>query len=76
MIPGVSIRDWPQQKIRGITDDLSRGQVSTMENFKKIIHFLSRHKLNAYSPYIEDIFVFKKYPMLGKGRGEVTATEI
>jgi hypothetical protein len=76
VIPGVSIRDWPQQKMRGITDDLSRGQVSTMENFKKIIRFLSRHKLNAYSPYIEDIFVFKKYPTIGKGRGEITAAEI
>ena len=76
VIPGVSIRDWPQQKMRGITDDLSRGQVSTMENFKKIIRFLSRHKLNVYSPYIEDIFVFKKYPTIGKGRGEITAAEI
>ena len=35
IVPGVLIRDWPQQKIRGITDDLSRNQVSTMENFKK-----------------------------------------
>ena len=76
VIPGVSIRDWPQQKMRGITDDLSRGQVSTMENFKKIIRFLSHHKLNVYSPYIEDIFVFKKYPAIGKGRGEITAAEM
>jgi hypothetical protein len=76
VIPGVAIRDWPLQKMRGITDDLSRGQVSTMENFKKIIRFLSHHKLNIYSPYIEDIFVFKKYPTIGKGRGEITAAEI
>ena len=76
VIPGVFIRDWPQQKMRGITDDLSRGQVSTMENFKKIIRFLSRHKLNVYSPYIEDIFVFKKYTTIGKGRGEITAAEM
>jgi hexosaminidase len=76
VIPGVSIRDWPQQRMRGITDDLSRGQVSTMQNFKQIIRFLSRHKLNVYSPYIEDIFVFKKYPTIGKGRGEITAAEI
>ena len=74
--PGVMIRDWPQQKVRGITDDLSRGQVSTMENFKKIIRFLARHKLNVYSPYIEDIFVFKSHPRIGKGRGEITAAEV
>jgi hexosaminidase len=76
VIPGVSVRDWPLQKTRGITDDVSRGQISTTENFKKIIRFLSKNKLNVYSPYIEDIFVFKKYPALGKGRGELTAQEV
>ncbi len=76
MVPGVMIRDWPQQKIRGITDDLSRGQVSSMENFKKLIRFLAAHKLNVYSPYIEDIFVFNSHPRIGKGRGEITAAEV
>lgn len=74
-VPGISIRDWPQQQFRGITDDLSRGQISTMENFKKIIRFLARYKLNVYSPYIEDIFVFKSHPEIGKGRGGFTAEE-
>jgi hexosaminidase len=76
VVPGVFIRDWPQQRFRGISDDLSRGQISTMENFKKIIRFLSHHKLNVYSPYMEDIFVFKKYPSIGKGRGELTTAEV
>jgi hypothetical protein len=76
VVPGVIIRDWPLQEIRGITDDLSRGQVSTMENFKKIIRLLARYKLNVYSPYIEDIFVFRTHPRIGKGRGELTAAEM
>ena len=76
VLPGVLIRDWPLQAIRGITDDLSRGQVSTMDNFKKIIRFLARYKLNVYSPYIEDIFVFQNHPLIGKGRGELTAPEM
>lgn len=75
-VPAALIRDWPLQTVRGITDDLSRGQVSTMENFKKIIRFLARYKLNVYSPYIEDIFVFKNHPAIGKGRGELTAAEM
>jgi hypothetical protein len=74
--PNVSIRDWPAQKIRGITDDISRGQVSTMENFKKIIRFLSRYKLNVYSPYLEDMFVFTKHPRIGKDRGALTAAQV
>ena len=76
VVPGVTIRDWPQQAIRGITDDLSRGQVSTMENFKKIIRFMARYKLNVYSPYIEDIFAFKSHPLIGRGRGDLTGAEV
>jgi hexosaminidase len=75
-VPGLFIRDWPFQKMRGITDDLSRGQVSTTDNFKKIIRFLARYKLNVYSPYIEDIFHFKSYPQIGRGRGDLTAAEM
>jgi len=76
IVPQLSIHDWPLQKLRGITDDISRGQVSTMENFKKIIRFLSRHKLNVYSPYLEDMFVFKSHPLIGKHRGALTASEV
>ncbi|MGH2566831.1 MAG: glycoside hydrolase family 20 zincin-like fold domain-containing protein [Bacteroidota bacterium] len=71
-----SLHDWPLQTMRGVTDDISRGQVSTMENFKKIIRFLARHKLNIYSPYLEDMFVFKNHPLIGKGRGALTASEV
>ncbi len=76
VLPRVLIRDWPLQAIRGVTDDLSRGQVSTQDNFKAIIRFLARHKLNVYSPYIEDIFVFKNHPLIGKGRGALSPAEV
>ena len=75
-VPGMSIHDWPQQAFRGISDDLSRGQVSTLANFRTIIRFLARHKLNVYSPYIEDIFAFKNHPLIGKNRGALSAAEV
>lgn len=75
IVRGVSIHDFPSQKIRGITDDISRGQISTMENFKKIIRFCARYKMNVYSPYIEDMFRFSKHPDIGRGRGALTANE-
>lgn len=75
-VDGVTICDYPSEKIRGITDDISRGQVSNLENFKKIIRFLARYKLNTYSPYLEDMFVFNNYPLIGKGRGALTSTEV
>lgn len=75
-VPTASIHDWPSLHFRGISDDISRGQISTIENFKKIIRFLSNHKLNVYSPYIEDVFAFKSHPLIGNGRGALTASEV
>lgn len=74
-VPFVTIRDWPQYGMRGITDDLSRGQVSTVDNFKKIIRFLAAHKLNTYMPYLEDLFIFRNHPKFGRGRGALTPAE-
>jgi hypothetical protein len=74
--PRITVYDWPLQKVRGITDDISRGQVSTQENFKKIIRTLAHYKLNVYSPYLEDMFVFKKHPQIGKNRGALSLAEV
>ncbi len=76
LVPAVSVHDWPVQKIRGITDDISRGQISTLDNFKKIIRFLSHYKLNTYALYMEDVFTFRKHPPIGKSRGALTAAEV
>ncbi|MFA5833799.1 MAG: glycoside hydrolase family 20 zincin-like fold domain-containing protein [Bacteroidota bacterium] len=75
IVDGVSIHDFPSQKMRGITDDISRGQVSTLDNLKKIVRFCARYKMNIYCPYIEDVFQFKKHPAIGKNRGALSATE-
>jgi hypothetical protein len=76
VVDGATIEDFPLEKVRGISDDISRGQVSTVENFKKIIRFLSHYKMNTYSPYLEDMFVFKNHPLVGKGRGALTPQEV
>lgn len=75
-VNAVTVHDYPLQKVRGITDDISRGQVSTLKDFKRIICTIARYKLNVYSPYIEDMFVFKSHPLVGKGRGALTAEEV
>lgn len=68
--------DYPDMKVRGISDDISRGQVSTPENFKRIIRFLGRYKMNVYEPYIEDVFSFKSYPTIGVKRGALNDADI
>ena len=76
VVDGATIYDFPSHAMRGISDDISRGQVSTLENFKKIVQFLARYKMNTYSLYMEDMFVFRNRPLIGKGRGALTAGEL
>lgn len=75
-INNISIKDYPSMKFRGISDDMSRGQVSTEKNLEKIIRFLAGYKMNTYMPYIEDLFHFKQFPDIGKNRGAFTRQEL
>ncbi|AJY74310.1 glycoside hydrolase family 20 zincin-like fold domain-containing protein [Paenibacillus beijingensis] len=75
-VPCMEIEDKPDFRIRAISDDISRGQVSTLEHFKRIIRFCSEYKINTYFLYIEDLFRFQKNPRIGIGRGGLTADEI
>lgn len=72
---GVEIRDWPALKYRGIMNDISRGQMPKVETLKRMIRTLAKFKVNFFSPYIEDMFVFEKHPKIGAGRGALTARE-
>ena len=75
-LPNLNILDWPDLNVRGVSDDISRGQVSTIENFKRIIDFLARYKMNTYMPYLEDMLEFESYPTIGKHRGALTKDEV
>ncbi|MBN2091766.1 family 20 glycosylhydrolase [candidate division KSB1 bacterium] len=76
ILPGLIIRDWPCLKMRGVSLDISRGQVPTLDNFKKQIQFLSEYKLNILMLYIEDMFVYLNHPHIGLNRGALTPHEI
>ncbi len=75
-LPYCKITDYPNMQIRGISDDISRGQVSKLENFKKIIENIARYKMNTYMPYIEDVIELSGYPTIGVNRGALTKEEI
>ncbi len=73
----ISIIDYPALKIRGISDDISRGQAPTIENLKKFIKELCHYKINQYyMVYINDMFQFSNHPQIGKDRGRYTPDEI
>jgi len=75
-LTSMEILDYPDMEFRAVSDDISRGQVSNLENFKKIISHISRYKMNTYLPYLEDMIEFDKYPSIGKDRGALTKSEI
>ncbi len=77
LISQVAIIDYPLLRIRGVSDDISRGQAATIENLKKFIKTLSHFKINHYYlVYMQDMFKFEKYPDIGKGRGAYSKAEI
>ena len=74
-LPGGVLRDRPALGLRGISDDISRGQVSTLEDLKNLIRLSARYKLNLYMPYLEDMFTFAGHPDIGAGRGALTKAD-
>ncbi len=76
ILPEIEIRDVPDLKIRGVAQDISRGQVFTIDNAKRYMKILSHYKMNFYCLYMEDMFAHPKHPLIGKGRGALTIEEI
>ena len=71
------ILDFPVLQIRGISDDISRGQAPTIRNLKKFIEELSHFKINQYYlVYMQDMFQFKNHPEIGRERGAYSKQEI
>lgn len=75
-LPCVTIHDWPAFAVRYHHDDVSRKQISTVEDFKNIIRRLSSFKINHYTPYMEDVLFLPSHPDIGRGRGRLTAAEV
>ncbi|MGV9172018.1 MAG: family 20 glycosylhydrolase [Promethearchaeia archaeon] len=76
ILPEIEIKDNPDLKVRGVADDISRGQIISVESAKRYIKILSHYKMNFYLVYIEDVFAHPKHPEIGKERGALTLKEI
>ena len=61
-IPCLTILDWPDFKIRGWQDDISRGPIVRMEFLKELIPQMAEYKLNAFSLYTEHTFRTESHP--------------
>lgn len=70
-----TVYDEPTLHFRGLSDDISRGQISTTEDFFNIIKKLARYKYNTYMPYMEDVFRFDSIPAWGRYSDPVSKEE-
>lgn len=75
-LPCGLVDDWPEYGIRYHHDDISRKQVSTVEDFRRILRHLASFKVSHYTPYIEDMLRVDAIPFMGEGRGALSADDV
>jgi hexosaminidase len=75
-IPAVKIIDWPTMRWRGVSDDISRGPVPTVDYIKKQIRTEAYFKMNMHSFYMEHTFASATHPLIGPAGGSLTPAEI
>src|SRR5688500_5409294 len=73
---GVVVTDWPSVRWRGLSDDVSRGPVPTVDFFKRQIRNLAMFKMNMHSLYIEHVFGSTSHPLIAPEGGALTHAEI
>jgi hypothetical protein len=75
-IPAVKIIDWPTMRWRGVSDDISRGPVPTVDYIKRQIRTEAYFKMNMHSFYMEHTFQSELHPLIGPEGGSLTPAEI
>src|SRR6266567_1022470 len=75
-IQGVRVVDWPAMRWRGVSDDISRGPVPTVNYIKRQLRTFAAFKLNMHSFYMEHVFASTEHPLIGPVGGALTPEEI
>jgi hypothetical protein len=75
-VPALEIVDWPAMRWRGVSDDVSRGPVPTVDYVKRQLRTFAAFKLNMHSFYMEQTFSSSAHPLIGPAGGSFTPNEI
>lgn len=75
-IQSVSIRDWPSMQWRGVSDDISRGPIFSLDYLKYQIRTLAEYKIDLLGFNLENVLDFKSQPLVAPGGAALTSAEI
>src|ERR1700691_3332683 len=75
-IPALVIRDWPSMEWRGVSDDISRGPIPTLDYLKTQIRTPAEYKINLLGFNMEHVFDFQSQALVAPKEAKLTATEI
>ncbi len=74
--PCLEIDDAPDFALRGLSFDISRGKVPTLDTLKELADRLASLKANHLQLYVEHTFAFRFDPNIGRNCSPLTADEI
>jgi hexosaminidase len=75
-IPALVVRDWPSMEWRGVSDDISRGPVPTLDYLKMQIRALAEYKINLLGFNMEHVFDFQTQALVAPKEAALTPAEI
>ena len=75
-IPALVISDWPNMEWRGVSDDISRGPIPTLDYLKTQIRTLAEYKINLVGFNMEHVFDFQTQPLVPPKGVALTPAEI
>lgn len=74
--PALVLRDWPSMEWRGVSDDISRGPVPTLDYLKMQIRTLAEYKINLLGFNMEHVFDFQTQALVSPKEAALTPAEI
>jgi hexosaminidase len=75
-LPACTISDRPDFARRGVYLDCSRGKVPRVETLRALLEQLARWKLNELQLYVEDVFTWRRHPLIGRGSSPFTPNDL
>ncbi len=76
VLPCIQIEDAPKIPDRGLSYDVTRGRVPTLEELKRQVDICSFYKMNQLQLYVEHSYLFREFSEVWRNNTPLTAEDI